>query len=277
LRKNFELTEIRELLILDLVLGIREEQPLIGVRKLHYMLVQPFADHHIKMGRDKLFTLLKRHNLLQKRKNNGAITTYSYHRFKKYKNLLSDLVVVRAENLWVCDITYIRLSSGFCYLSLITDGYSRKIVGYHLGKTLSTGDCLVALKMAISSRQSLDRKLVHHSDRGIQYCSDHYVNTLVEHHITISMTQSGDPRENAIAERVNGILKHEFLLHQTFATYEQALVSIHKAIDTYNYRRPHASCDYLTPSMAHRAQGMLKKRWKSYPYKKRVVEENDLN
>jgi transposase InsO family protein len=165
--------------------------------------------------------------------------------------------------LWVSDITYLRIRDGFVYLSLITDAYSRKIVGFHLSQHLKAQSCIIALNKAINSWTATRQALVHHSDRGIQYCCDMYVSLLMEKGIKISMTQNGSPYENAMAERVNGILKDELGLDKTFASYADAVAPTHRAIDIYNRLRPHMSCGYLTPEQAHLKQGNLKKAWKS--------------
>ncbi len=166
------------------------------------------------------------------------------------------------EQLWVSDITYLRTINGFIYLSLITDGYSRKIIGYHLSQHLKTQGCLIALDKAIASPGSKDYKLIHHSERGIQYCWNGYVDMLQRHKIKISMTQNGSPYENAMAERVNGILKSELGLDKIFVSYHEAIGQTHQAINTYNKLRPHMSCGYLTPQQAHIESGKLKNVWK---------------
>lgn len=231
------------------------------------MLNEPLKQHRIKIGRDKLFDLLASHQLLiRKRKRKRPATTDSNHPFRKYPNLIKDLSVGCANQLWVSDITYISLSGNrFCYLSLITDVYSRKIVGHCLYPTLKKEGPLQALRMALSTREgSVFYKTVHHSDRGIQYCSHDYIKELVAADISISMTENGDPGENAIAERVNGILKTEFLLDQQFSSYQQALTAVEAAIRTYNQARLHASRNYQTPDQVYRqASGEIAARWKS--------------
>ena len=168
----------------------------------------------------------------------------------------------RGQQLWVSDITYIHLRHGHAYLSLITDAYSRKIVGFALSPDLTTEGCLKALRLALEQRET-SLPLIHHSDRGSQYCSGVYTTLLTQNDIAISMTQSGDPRDNAIAERVNGILKSE-LLDRVYASYEQAAKAVETAIETYNTLRPHSSVDMLTPQQAHLQQGELRRRWRSY-------------
>ena len=183
---------------------------------------------------------------------------------RKYSNLTLELQVISPEQLWVSDITYIRLINGFVYLSLITDAYSHKIVGYSLRKDLSASGCLSALQMALFNREHLQQQLIHHSDRGCQYCCKEYVDLLNENNIAISMTNNGDPYENAIAERVNGIIKSEFNLYSSQFSFDQTSELIKETIVAYNQFRPHASCDYLTPDQAHQKSGALKKRWKNY-------------
>jgi transposase InsO family protein len=177
--------------------------------------------------------------------------------------LCANIIVDQCEQLWVSDITYLRTQSGFIYLFLVTDAYSKKIVGYHLSQDLKVKGCLIALSKAIKCRQHLERMLVHHSDRGIQYCCDQYVDLLQQNNIQISMTQSGSPYDNAIAERINGILKTELGLNKTFKNYREAIEPLAKSINAYNNLRPHMSCDYLTPAQAHGRKGKLKKRWKN--------------
>ena len=180
---------------------------------------------------------------------------------RKYSNLIRELALVRPEQLWVSDITYIRMVNGFAYLSLITDAYSRKIVGYNLRRDLSSEGSLEALKMALSGRIKPWQPLIHHSDRGVQYCAKSYVDRLTAYGIAISMTENGDPYENALAERVNGILKTEFNLYSSPSGFEDTCHRVAQSIDAYNQLRPHSSCNYLTPTAAHRSFGPMKKRW----------------
>lgn len=238
--------------------------PRIGTRKLHYLLTETLQKHQISIGRDKLFDLLAEYGMLVRRRKRRRIsTTDSNHPFRKYPNLVRELQVLRPNHLWVSDITYISLKDGFCYLSLVTDAYSRKIVGYCLHPTLKKEGPLQALAMALATLpKRLEAPLIHHSDRGLQYCCSDYTTLLENNGISISMTEKGDPYENAIAERVNGILKEEFGLYNDFEDLEYANDTTKQAIDTYNQYRPHASCDYLTPQQAHQKQGLLKTKWK---------------
>ncbi|WP_420571918.1 IS3 family transposase [Kordia sp.] len=253
---------VEEVYVLEMVAIIRREQPKIGTVKLYRIMQDFFDEHQIKMGRDALHSLLSIHGLIIKRKRRYVITTYSKHWLRKYDNLIKDITLTSAEQLWVSDITYIALVDGFNYLSLVTDGYSRKIVGYCLHETLESDGCIKALKMALETRIT-NNKLIHHSDRGIQYCSAAYVKILNKHNIAISMTEKGSPYENAIAERINGILKYELGLEAVFDNREDAVFSVTKAIYIYNSKRPHMSCDMQTPNQAHAKTGILKKHWKN--------------
>jgi transposase InsO family protein len=246
------------------VLEIRTSLPRLGTRKLHYLLEEKLAEHQITIGRDKLFDMLKAHRLLVKNRRRTTSTTNSHHWLYKYKNLVKEIEIDRPNQLWVSDITYIRLLGKFGYLSLITDAYSRKIMGYSFWEDLSAEGCLEALKMALKERGDQQMQLIHHSDRGIQYCSKEYVKMLTAANINISMTENGDPYENALAERVNGILKTEFQLYSSNVGFRQTGEMIDKSIYAYNHERPHASCNYLTPVKAHLRTGKLTKRWKSY-------------
>ena len=238
--------------------------PRIGTRKLHYMLTETLQKHNISIGRDKLFDLLEDYGLLVRRRKRKRInTTDSNHPFRKYPNLIRELQVLRPNHLWVSDITYISLADCFCYLSLVTDAYSRKIIGYCLHPNLKKEGPLHALRIALDSLPGKPQTtLIHHSDRGLQYCCGDYITLLENNTVAISMTEKGDPYENAIAERVNGILKNEFALDKDFDSFNQAKAAVENAINIYNQLRPHASCNYLTPDQAHQQQGLLKSKWK---------------
>ena len=234
--------------VLELVKEERIEQPRVGTRKLYEALQHCFKSKGLKVGRDKLFYILRAHEMLVKRKKASCKTTDSYHRFHKYKNLVKDMVVTAPNQVWVSDITYIRTINGFCYLALITDMYSRKIVGYDISDSLELSGCLRALKLALRQARPA-AGLVHHSDRGIQYCSNQYVNELKKRDIKISMTEENHCYENAIAERVNGILKDEFYLDQCFYNTRSASIATANAINIYNNKRLHVSLGYKTPNM----------------------------
>jgi len=235
--------------VIDMVKEERKDQPRVGTRKLYEALQDTFGAAQIKIGRDRLFDILREHNMLVKRKKVSCRTTNSYHHFYKYNNLVKDTKIVKPNQVWVSDITYIRTVKGFCYLALITDMYSRKIVGYDISDSLELTGCLRALQKALrKARPAVG--LVHHSDRGIQYCSNQYVNELKKHKINISMTEENHCYENAIAERVNGILKDEFYLDQCFFSTEHACNATKNAIKIYNSKRLHLSLGYKTPNMS---------------------------
>lgn len=252
--------------------------PRIGTRKLYYLLTDILQKHQIRIGRDKLFDLLSEYGLLVRvRKRKRISTTNSDHPYRKYPNLIRELQVLRPNHLWVSDITYISLTDSFCYLSLVTDAYSRKIVGYCLYPTLKKEGSIMALQMALRTLPaSPEAPLIHHSDRGLQYCCSDYISILESKRMKISMTEKGDPYENAIAERVNGILKTEFALDRDFESLLCAVAAVGNAIDIYNNTRPHASCDYLTPTMAHEQQGLLKPRWNKRLRLKQMKEQQDM-
>jgi transposase InsO family protein len=241
---------------------VRENDlPQAGVPQLMEVLKDKFIEHGIKMGRDALYRILGEHGYLIRYRRRRVYTTNSNHPYKKYPNLIRELdLLTAAGQLWVSDITYLRVLQKFAYLSIITDAYSHKIIGYRLHPTLAAEGPIKALKMASGSRRS--SSLIHHSDRGVQYCCKDYVDALEFLKINISMTEKGDPYENAIAERVNGILKTEFLLSKTFSSFTEAQQAVDRAVDKYNTVRPHQSCDNLTPVAAHNLCGVLRKRWK---------------
>lgn len=253
-------TEMAEVVVLKEVTAIRKEHKKMGTEKIHFMLHDFMAEHSIKCGRDKLFTIMGEHGLLVRQGSFKPRTTNSNHPYRRYPNLVRDLVLMTCCKLWVSDITYIRTALGFVYLSLITDAYSHKIVGWCLWPSLSAEGAVNALKMALS-QEKISNQLIHHSDRGIQYCCSDYVTQLTINQVSISMTENGDPYENAIAERVNGILKDEYELNETFDDYLSALEAVKLAVYKYNEKRPHASVDYLTPSQAHSCTGEIPKRW----------------
>lgn len=233
-------------MILSAVREIRNKQPRIGGKKLYIMLNKS----GIKIGRDKLFNLLRDNNMLIKIKKKYVRTTNSYHRFRKYPNLIKELNITGPNQVWVSDITYIDTFEGFCYLALITDAYSRKIVGYDLSDSLDAEGCQRALKMALEGLRE-PYKLIHHSDRGIQYCSYEYVRILESRNVRISMTEVDHASENALAERVNGILKLEFMLGEKLPSKQVAKELTVEAITTYNELRPHMSINYEIPTQRH--------------------------
>lgn len=269
-RKQEQKTSIAQMIVLCLVREIRSIMPMIGTRKLVQQLAELLKEHGIKMGRDLLFELLRFHGLLVRRRRRMVKTTDSSHWLKRYPNLIIGLELNESEQLWVSDITYIRTLQGFSYLSLITDAFSRKVVGHCLYPTLEAVGCLEALDIALQSRKK-DCKLIHHSDRGIQYCSSAYVEILYAHKVDISMTQSGSPYENALAERKNGILKNEFYPKRIYQNHREAKKVLGSNIQIYNNKRPHLSLDYLTPAVAHHITGPINKKWKEYPKKSKQL------
>ena len=235
--------------------------PMIGTRKLYHLLKPQLTQ--LNIGRDKLFRILKANRLLIKQKRSYHITTDSHHRFRKHKNLVNILEIERPEQVWVSDITYTGNRKNPSYLALITDAYSKKIVGYNVSDSLNAYGSIRALEMAIKNRKYKTKPLIHHSDRGLQYCSDDYQKTLKTNNIKPSMTEQYDPYENAIAERINGILKQEF----SIAKYDVDLVIktnlISNAIKIYNTKRPHLSNHMLTPNQMHQQNKLKRKTYKS--------------
>ena len=246
-------------------------------RNLHQCLQKEFKMHDIKMGRDKFFDVLRNNHLLIKSKRSRT-TTCSYHHFNRYKNLIETYIPLRSNEIWVADITYLWLKpqDKFCYLSIITDLYSRKIVGHCVHESLSVKGCIDALKQAIRNRKDKTRSLIHHSDRGVQYCCHVYVTLLQKQQIQISMTQTGDPLENAVAERIHKTIKEEFTDDRqiNFCNIEQAKTEIKKFIEFYNKQRPHRSVQWLTPNEAHQCTGALRRVWKTY--RRKVPKWGDL-
>lgn len=237
--------------VIAIVKNRRKSLPREGVRKLTRSLNQEFTNANLKIGRDTLYNILRKHNMLTLRKKYSSRTTNSLHRFYKYKNIIKDVEVTRPNQVWVSDITYIRTIKGFCYLALITDMYSRKIVGYDISNSLELKGCVRALNKALYQAKNI-KHLIHHSDRGIQYCSNVYTQILKRNNILISMTEENHCYENAIAERLNGILKDEFYLDQTFNNLQHAKRATKNAINLYNEIRLHLSLDYKTPNMVYK-------------------------
>ena len=260
-KKQFD-QQVNELLILEQIDLIRKQQPRCGGRKLFIMLAPFFKQHSITMGRDKFFELLKRNKLLVRRTKRSVHTTNSKHHFYRYPNLIKDFTPLKAHELWVADITYIPLKERFAYLFLITDAYSRKIVGFHVSDDMKVSSAVVALKKAVAQKPP-ETMVIHHSDRGIQYCSTEYVALLQQHNAMISMTNNGDPLENAVAERVNGILKTE-LISSYYNNIDDASLHISRCITIYNYRRRHSSLNWQIPADVHQQKGPQIRRWKNY-------------
>jgi putative transposase len=243
------------------LLQLRRYLPRLGVRKSYYLLKKTFMNYGLSIGRDKLFALVRREGLLVARKKSFTITTHSQHWLYKHRDLIRELPIVRPEQVWVADITYVATGAGFNYLHLVTDAYSKKIMGYYLSEDLRAENTINALKMALQNRQ-YQSALIHHSDRGIQYCSSNYVQLLSDNNIRISMTKDGSPYDNAVAERVNGILKDEFGLDGRFDNHKAAVAHIEEAVKLYNRCRPHLSCHMLTPEEMHGQDQLPLKSWR---------------
>ena len=262
--------------ILQLVRKVRQDHPRIGGRKLYSMLEEEFLEKGIKMGRDGFFELLAANKLLIRRRRRMVRTTFSGHPFRKYPNLIKDLVVERPNQVWVSDITYWFTQCGCLYISFVTDAYSKRIMGYCVAPTLGAIHCKTALQMALKKINRRTAKvLIHHSDRGIQYCSAIYTTLLDAYHVQISMTETSDPLENPIAERINGIIKNEYLAHRGVYSLAQAELVLEQAVFLYNYKRPHLSCNMLVPDQAHNGGKKLKRRWKNYYPQKQTVDMVD--
>ena len=270
-------------LILEEVKHIRESHKRMGVRKL-YELLRPFMqENRIKMGRDALFDLLSSYGILVRTRKRNIKTTFSNHWMRKYPNLIIDFVPSKPNELWVSDISHWKIGNNLFFLHLITDAYSRKIVGYQVSVSLLGSETIKALKMALRElRNSFQShfQLIHHSDRGSQYCANAYVNLLKKKQIRISMTQNGDPLENAIAERINGIIKEEYLLNYQCDNVKDAEKLLAKAVSLYNNERPHNSIGNFTPQFVHSqyhqiSDEKIKRLWKNY-YTKKTIFANSF-
>ena len=241
------------------VLELRRQLPGSGTRKLHYLL----KNKGISIGRDQLFCWLRSQGLLIYKKRRYTVTTNSKHWMRKYPNIVKDITLSRPEQVWVADITYLDTAEeGNVYLHLVTDAYSKQIMGYELCNNMEAASTLKALEMAIKSRKYKDRPLIHHSDRGLQYCSKLYIDCLVKNNINVSMTENGSPYDNAVAERVNGILKDEFGLAEQLVNYRETLLQVKESIHSYNFLRPHLSCYMLTPDQMHQQKIIKIKTYK---------------
>lgn len=221
-------------------------------------------EHQIKLGRDGLFDLLSINNLVVRRRKRRIHTTNSFHWLHKYPNLIKGFLPNASHQLWVSDITYWKIESGNVYISLITDAFSHKIIGYQVAETLAAIESVEALKMALATLQTPLGHLIHHSDRGIQYCSSAYVKLLQDYDIQISMTENGDPLENALAERVNGIIKDEYLECYSVANINDAKALLKRVIELYNEERPHMSIGNMTPEEVHQNNYKTERLWKNY-------------
>jgi len=274
--RGFEI-ENKHHLVLSEVKSIREKHPRIGTRKLFYLLQNFFKEHQKKMGRDALFNLFYDNQLLIRNRKRKIRTTNSHHRFRKYPNLIRGLIPTEVNQLWVSDITYWKVKENHLYISFITDVFSHKIVGYYVSDTLATSESEKALKMALKAVKGKTTNLIHHSDRGIQYCSNSYVKLLQDYDVKISMTENGDPLENAVAERVNGIIKGEYLYEYKIDTLKQARRLLKVVVQLYNTERPHMSINNKTPELVHQNKQKVKfkRLWKNYYQKNSTIVKEE--
>lgn len=262
---------MREDEIVELVKNQRKNGR-FGARTLLDMMGSELEERGLNIGRDKLLDLLRERGMLVRPKRKHVSTTNSRHHYRKWPYLLENLAITQAEQVWVCDITYIRTKGGFLYLFLITDAYSHKVMGFHLSHTMEAKGAVSALRMALSQRMYPERKLIHHSDRGVQYCSTNYVKVLQDAGIEISMTEGASPHQNTIAERINRTFKEQLYMDQTFDGYKDAMACLMNAVRVYNHQRPHSSCSRMTPEEAHKTNVPLKREWKSYGNKRPSAE-----
>jgi len=255
--------------VIELVENLRLKMPKLGGKKLYFLLREELK--YLKIGRDRFFDILRANHLLIIAKRSYHITTNSHHRFKKHKNLVSDYVITKPNQVWVADITYIGNRRNPSYLSLITDAYSKKIVGHYVADNLNTESSLKALEKALKNNRSGTESLIHHSDRGLQYCSNEYQRILEKHHLKCSMTQNSDPYENAVAERINGILKQEFDIDKYDLETPLRRKIVEESIEIYNELRPHFSNHYLTPNQMHNQSELKMKTYKTRHYPTKCV------
>lgn len=261
-RTKWRKAEKRELAeeVVHLVNQVRCKMPKLGTRKLYHKL-QPSLQA-LGVGRDKLFDILRSNGLLIKPKKQYHVTTDSHHRFKKHKNLIEHLTVKGPEQVLVSDITYVGTTDCPMYLALVTDAYSKKIMGHDLSDSLGAKGAVRALTMAIKNRSYPVREVVHHSDRGVQYCCELYQKRLDKAKIKCSMTEKYDPYQNAVAERINGILKQEFIGDRNIKNIGLMKTVIKNSIQIYNHERPHYSNFYLTPQQMHQQTAIVMRTYK---------------
>jgi putative transposase len=254
----------RAVQVIELVESIRLQMPKLGARKLYFLLEDELKQ--LKVGRDMLFRILKANHMLIQPKRRYHITTNSHHRFRKHKNLVENVVPEKPEQIWVSDITYVGNRQNPMYLALVTDAYSKQIMGHDLSNSLDVSGSLRALKMAVKKRKYKHNIVTHHSDRGLQYCSNEYQDLLKRSKMYCSMTESYDPYANAVAERVNGILKEEFIGYKNKHSLETMDALVKNSINIYNEKRPHFSCFYKTPKQMHLQNEIKIKTYKNkYP------------
>jgi len=255
---------VDEELVINYVNEYRRAMPKIGTRKLHHMLESQLQVSGIKCGRDMLFSMLSRSGLLLRKHRKCHGTTRRLPVCRHFPNLIKDMAIEASEMVWVSDTTSIAICDGLAYLTLITDAYSKQIMGYHLQRTKESSGSLTTLRMGLKGRKYPERPLVHHSDGGGEYFNRVYLQELVDAHVTASCSAPSSPQENPVAERINGILKQEFLLTEKRRSFKDVMEKLSESIRVYNQVRPHASINYMTPQQAHDCNGPLRKRWKAY-------------
>lgn len=244
--------EVDKSQILELVCKVRKILPKAGTRKIQGKIAEDLASKGVKCGRDKLFSFMKSYNLLIVPPKQYVQTTFSKHWMRKYPDIFKGLTVTAPEQVWVSDITYIKTLEGTSYLTMITDVFSRKIVWFNVSQNMTAVECAKALKQAIKSRMYIDNRIIHHSDRGLQYCSKEYVETAIKANIQMSMTETSSPYDNALAERMNRTIKEEFCLNNRLLSNEVLTKVISESVEIYNSYRPHLSLKYYTPNEIHK-------------------------
>jgi len=262
--------------IINLVKEYRRRMPKIGTRKLHHLLQPVLRQHSIKCGRDKLFSILAERQLLQPKHRASRCYTQSLPLSRHFPNHIKEMDIDAPEQVWVSDTTGLPVLDGISYLTLTTDSYSKRIMGYHVQRTKGSSGSLATLRMALGSRQYPEHQLIHHSDGGSEYFNHVFLQELVDAHVKSSCTAPSSPEENPVAERINGILKNEFLLSKGVQSFNQMETYLPEAVKIYNEERPHGSIDYMTPMEAHKDSGLLIKRWKIY-HKHRRPKTNTIS
>ena len=251
--------------IVNYVKDYRRRMSKIGTRKLHYLLQPVLKKSAIKCGRDKLFSILERTGLLQPKHKANRCFTRSLPLSRNFPNLIKERIIDAPEQVWVSDTTGFPVRDGLSYITLTTDSYSKRIMGYNVQRTKGSSGSLATLRMALGGREYPDHQLIHHSDGGGEYFNKAFLQVLLDAHVKSSCTAPSSPEENPVAERINGILKSELLLTEDNRTFEAVLKNLPEAVKIYNEERPHSSIDFMTPSEAHHCSGQIKKRWKRYP------------
>ena len=253
--------EIQKEQLKELIAPVRKLMPRYGTEKLHLDLKDQLKELRIKMGRDSFLKFCRQHHLLVPKTRRCFITTDSKHFYYKSPNRIKDMLPTHSEQVFVSDITYIKLDEGYAYLALVTDLYSKKIMGYKLDNNMRVGMVKEALTMAIKNRIYKQKEVIHHSDRGLQYCCPDYSEFAENKGFILSTTEKYDPYENAVAERMNGILKYEFGLKRIIPNLQIAIKMVDEAVRLYNGKRLHRSLQMQTPNEAHKSQ---KHRYATY-------------